>query len=68
MVIYDEDQCTKLNKIDSIKILEKKEIWENYKIYNPLVITDPHGMNYYYNKLYEKEILNGTFVNFKLNK
>ena len=68
LIIYAEDQRTKLNITDSKRLLEEKEIWENYKIYNPLIITNPYGMNYYYEKLYEKEILNSTFVNFKLNK
>lgn len=67
LVIYDEDQQTKLKIEDSKKLLETKEAWENYKQYNPLVITDPYGINYYYEKLYVKEILDNEFIDFTLN-
>ena len=33
LIIYAEDQRTKLNITDSKRLLEEKEIWGNYKIY-----------------------------------
>ena len=64
--IYEIDQLQKLETLEAKKLVEKNEIWENYELYNPLIITNPLGLEYYHKKIYKEEITNGIFPDFEI--